>query len=299
MVNFKSAFKSVGSTLKAHQIGIMTGGGVFLMFVGAAATIAATVQTMHAASEKKQEMLEEIAATPEEFDDLTDEQKDQYDDICNAPVPVKTLAPVVWKYWMLPILLEILGAVLIGGAQKKSFDKIAGLVAALGYKMAESSDTEEAIKETVGEEKAEEIKNKVIQKQAGRYINEAGEPIAVIETGTGDELFYDYYGARFFKSSMNFLEKKVNFLNYDIACRRVSDAFDNVITSLNDFYNLIPNLDPLGAEFGETLGWDSRSGPIELEQSQLNAFRLNDTTYYYLIKFKGGDYGLHYLNPSV
>ena len=297
-IDFKSIAKTVANTYNSNKAEIFTGAGIVLMVGATATAVVATVKTMKAASDKKAEKLTEIAVDAESYEQLTEEEQRRYDEIVNNPVPAKELAPIVWKYWMIPILMEVLGAIASIKSNRISAGKITGLAAALGYQIAENSNVREAVKEVVGEKKTEEIEKVVVERRAGEYLDEEGKPLAVIDTGTGNDLFFDYYGGRYFLSSMNFIEKQINELNFYRAEQSYSDPFDVNYTTLNDFYDLIPKLGRTGC--GDDYGWENDNRAIQLIQSDDNAHMLASGTFYYVIRFKYGyGSGFKALNRKV
>lgn len=295
-VDFKAMLKNVSTTANEHKPEIMTGLGLAFMIGSTVASVVATVKTMKKAAEIKEEKLLEIASNADEYEELSDEDQQRYDDTLNSPVPVKELGKHVWKYWIAPVAGEIVGSALLVGSNRESAKRIGSLAAALAYHVAETADYKEVAKEIIGDKKQQEIEDKVVEKRAKKYVDDTGAPITVIETGTGNDLFYDYYGGRYFRSSMNYIERQVNDLYRDFLCT-VKDGNDGISTAfipLNDFYDRIPNVDRTG--LGNEFGWKATADTIELTYGDENAKYLGNGEFYYVIKFKGGRYGLDYLN---
>ena len=297
-IDFKAMMKTVATTFDAKKPEILTGAGLIFMVGATVATVVATVKTMNDAADKKQEALDEIAADAESYDELSDEEKQEYDEIANSPVSFKVIAPVAWKHWVVPFAAEVSAAGCFIASNRVSASRIGKLAASVAYYVAETTNLKNAAKEVIGEKKLEDIEKKAGENKSKLSLNDDGKPLAIIETGTGNELFYDYYGGRYFHSSMNFLERSINSLNFARGAEMTSDPFDQTYTTLNDFYDCIPNLDRIG--MGSDYGWGPSSGPIELVMSDDNACRLADGTYYYVMRFKSGSsYGFQPLNDRI
>ena len=112
---------------------------------------------------------------------------------------------------------------------------------------------------TLSEKVIEEYKEKVVEKFGASKEREVHDSIAqdhvssnpvtkqeVIISASGEELCYDMYSGRYFKSSMNDLKKAQNDLNGRI--------LNHMYASLNDFYNYL-GLDNI--KIGEEVGWNS------------------------------------------
>lgn len=116
---------------------------------------------------------------------------------------------------------------------------------AAAYALSETalSNYRQVAIDKLGEEKEAEIHTEAVQKQ----IRETPvKSIDVADFGQEEELVYDAFAGRLFRSSRNRIEKAVNELN------RMIIAGD--CASLNDFYDLI------GADnttLGDLIGWDS------------------------------------------
>lgn len=121
------------------------------------------------------------------------------------------------------------------GSNRVSAKEIAALTATCGYLAANRDKIEAVVKEHIGQEKLDDIKSTVVPKYNGQTIE---------ETGKGDELFFDRYSGRWFRSSIDavcYAEDEINerFKGCTSVC-------------LNDFYEL------LGIEltgFGQQMGW--------------------------------------------
>lgn len=125
---------------------------------------------------------------------------------------------------------------------------------AAAYKLSETalSEYKDAIIETVGEKKAKEIKDKIVEK---RIENNPVDSATVVFTGYGETLCYDSISGRYFRSNLEKIKKTENEINYALR----NDDY----VALNYLYDL------LGLEetnIGDDLGWNiDRDGYVEIE----------------------------------
>lgn len=138
------------------------------------------------------------------------------------------------------------GVVAIGsmiGAHAINTNRIASLANA--YALAEGSYKiyQQKVKETIGEKKEGDIKDEIVKDRIkDNPVNEKD----IIMVGNGDVLCYDSLSGRYFRSSMNKIQKAVNSVNEVMKS-------ENYI-SLNEFYDAIglPSI-----ELGGYLGWSA------------------------------------------
>lgn len=137
------------------------------------------------------------------------------------------------------------GIVTIGsivGSHKISANRLASLANA--YALADNSFKiyKEKVKEAIGEKKESNIRDEVVKERLAQ--NPVNNDVVVI--GTGDVLCYDCLSGRYFRSTMNKVQKAVNDVNEVMKC-------DNYI-SLNELYDYLglPHID-----IGDDLGWSA------------------------------------------
>lgn len=153
-------------------------------------------------------------------------------------------AKTTWKTYLPTIGVVLVSTGLIVTAHKSYKKQIAAITTL--YSIAENSlkKYEEVIPEVVGEEKAKEVTNAVIEKKLQQ--NTSQEPIIPINNA-GNVLCYDPYSGREFMSDPVFLEKQINKVN-----AKILKAFDGECP-LNYWYNLIGLEDTVS---GDKLGWN-------------------------------------------
>ena len=128
-------------------------------------------------------------------------------------------------------------------SHKITSDRLASLANA--YVLADNSFKmyKEKVKEAIGEKKEGNIRDEVVKERLANNPLNNGDVVVI---GTGDVLCFDCLSGRYFKSTMNKIQKAVNDVNEVMKS-------DNYI-SLNEFYDHIglPHID-----IGEELGWSA------------------------------------------
>ncbi len=161
----------------------------------------------------------------------------------------------VWKSY-LPIAISVgLSVPCIIWGNRVSAKR--GAVLAAAYAMSEKAlyEYKEQVKETVGEKKDQEIREKI----EGKRVADTYNSNQIFMTGDGDCLFLEPISGRYFKSNWNKISKAANELN----AKAVSDIHG--VTTLSDWF------DELGlskTDISDYLGWsleDGKSGIISVD----------------------------------
>lgn len=220
-------FKAARNTASKHSPEILTG-------IGIAGMITTTVLA--------------VKATPKALKLMEDAQYDKEEDLT---VPEKVKA--TWKCYIPATLLGLASVGCLIGANSVNLRRKAALATA--YKLSETALAEykEKVIETVGEEKAKDIKSAIAKDKMEKNPVTKSE---VIITDKGESLFCDSISGRYFKSDMNTIEKAVNTIN-----RRL---LNEMSVSLTEFYSEI-GLSP--TSLSEELGWNMNDGQIEIDFS--------------------------------
>lgn len=156
---------------------------------------------------------------------------------------VKEMAPVLAP----PVIMGAATVACILGSHKASQRKIAALSAA--YTIAETSIKElnGKMRETLGEQKTRQIRDAVVKDKFEK--SEQKKEVVTIPAhpaGVGDVLCKDLYSGRTFWSNAQKIQQAINHISADIV--------QEMYVSLNDFYALLPGLEPV--PMGEDLGWN-------------------------------------------
>lgn len=136
------------------------------------------------------------------------------------------IVKLVWKEYIPPVAVATLTVGAILGANHISTTRAAALAAA--YKLSEKQINEykDKVVEKLSPAKERELRDEISQERV--TANPPSQPIVV--SGT-DVLCYESYTGRYFKSSVNEIEKARNDLNLQL--------IDNTYATLGDFYEQV------------------------------------------------------------
>ncbi len=188
-----------------------------------------------------------VKATPKALKLIDEKKKEEHKDELTPMETVKT----TWKCYIPAAVSGMTSIACIVGAGSVNAKRNAALATA--YKLSETALTEyrDAVVETIGEKKAELVKDKVAEDKVKKNPVSASE---VIVTERGNTLCLDGTFGRYFLSDIDKIKKAENELN-----RRL---INEMYVSLNEFYD---ELDIPHIEIGDRLGWNLDDGKIELE----------------------------------
>lgn len=171
------------SWFKEHQTDILTGAGIVGM--GTAGVLAA-INTPKAkeALDKRREELEVDKLPPLEF------------------------IKAAWKYYIVPIATFAGGTTCVILAHVGDKKAAAGYAAAYAASEVAIAECKDKITEVVGEKKAREIQDKIVEK------HDVENPITEIHTtGTGDHLMRFDFNGYTFRSTVQEVESRINDVN--------------------------------------------------------------------------------------
>ena len=225
-LNLSKVAKNMQHTLGKYSPQILTGIGVAGMITTVVLAVKATPKALELIEDKKEEL---------DADKLT----------------VVDTVKTAWKPYVPAVITGVLSTVCIIGGNAVGTRRTAALAAA--YKISETAlhEYKDAIVETVGEEKAKEVKEKVAQNKLDK------NPVVekqIIVTNKGTFLCYDSLSGRYFQSDIETIRKAQNDIN--------DYLFSEDYASLNMFYDF------LGLEhtrLGAELGWKIDSGTLQIE----------------------------------
>ena len=158
------------------------------------------------------------------------------------PETKKEAVKLVWKYYI-PAGVA-LGTTIIADVcfYRIGVKEFAALTASVSYLTANRTKLEKKLKAVVGEEKFDEIKKDIQKEIIAEQV--AKDPGAkrfnnAFETGYGDTLFYDGWGGRFFRSSIEEVLDGIKRFNesYNIQTPENGDKIICCPVSMNDYYS--------------------------------------------------------------
>lgn len=166
-------------------------------------------------------------------------------------------------------------------AHKRNSEKIAALASAytlLRGKYLDQQEENELLRQKMGNDSAEEVQKEARRRQIKRSIDErmvgdVSEEDEIIDTGSGDTLFWDEFSGKRFKASRNYVERAENHLQY-----RMNNSYYG--------YDPIPYLEWInqlgirgvgGARWAEYVGWPANS---QLNMELKDATVIDDKPYF-------------------
>lgn len=163
-----------------------------------------------------------------------------------------------WKCYIPAVVTGVTSVACIIGANSVNARRNAALAAA--YTLSDSAlrEYQDAVVETIGEEKEKVVREKVAEKHLKKNPDINTEAII---TNRGETLCFDSLSGRYFYSDPESIREAVNNLN--------ETMLNDIYVSLNEFY------DNLGLEhttLGDNLGWSIDDGQVRISfSSQLSS----------------------------
>lgn len=194
-----------------------------------------------------------VKATPKALELIEEKKEEEQVEQLSVVDTVKT----TWKCYIPAAVTGTLSIGCVIGSLNISTRRTAALATA--YKVAETAltDYKDKIVEVVGEEKAKEIREKVVEEQVQR------EPVnkkEIVYIGEGEVACRDLWTGR---------EFSINPATIDIAMAEVNRRIVTDMSGgvpVNDFYELI-GIDTL--PHGNELGWDLDDGEIKIDKEYI------------------------------
>ncbi len=157
---------------------------------------------------------------------------------------------VTWKCYIPAAISGVASVAFLLGSNSVHVKRNAAIATA--YKLSETAltDYKKEVIETIGEEKAKLIQDKVAQKHVDEHPVSSNQ---VIIAGSGKQLCYDGISGRYFESDIQTIRAAVNTINETMVYE--------MYASLGDFYNEI-GLPP--TTLSDELGWNLDDGQLEI-----------------------------------
>ena len=237
-MQLKAIFTDLGKAARKHSPEILTGIGIAGMLSTTVLAVRATPKALMLIEEKKRE--KKFAGEQPELTKIE---------------VVKT----AWKPYIPAAVTGVASVACLVGASSVNARRNAALAAAYALSETTLADYKEKVVETIGEKKAQEVKDAIAKDQIEKNPPSKS---TVIATDKGETLCYDSISGRYFKSDIEYIRRAVNNLNERL-------LFDTHV-SLNEYYDEIglEEIFPMGEDLGWTVDPDSANkGLIELDFS--------------------------------
>ena len=241
-MQLKAIFTDLGKAARKHSPEILTGIGIAGMLSTTVLAVRATPKALMLIEEKKREKKFAVI-------------KDGGDPDLTKLEIVKT----AWKPYIPAAVTGAASVACLVGASSVNARRNAALAAAYALSESTLADYKEKVVETIGEKKAQEVKDAIAK---DKIENDPVTRKEIIATDKGETLCYDALSGRYFKSDIEYIRRAVNNLNERL-------LFDTHI-SLNEYYDEIglEEIFPMGENLGWTVDPDSANkGLIELDFS--------------------------------
>ena len=174
----------------------------------------------------------------------------------DEPLTFGEKAKATWKVWV-PTAACVAGTMACSiGSNAKSLKEKAALLSAYSLAQDAAKTYQEKVVDAIGERKERDIRDKANQKYLSNdKLRETDKGLNVIQTGMGDNLMYDKFSGRYFRSSRESLDRVM----YDV--QRELDTYNFI--SINEIYDKmeLPRI-----ECGELLGfshWENGNNNFE------------------------------------
>ena len=241
-MQLKAIFTDLGKAARKHSPEILTGIGIAGMLSTTVLAVRATPKALMLIEEKKREKKFTI------IKDGGDPELTRFE-----------VVKVAWKPYIPAAVTGVASIVCLVGASSVNARRNAALAAAYALSETTLADYKEKVVETIGEKKAQEVKDAIAK---DKVENDPVSHKEIVITDKGETLCYDALSGRYFKSDIEYIRRAVNNLNERL-------LFDTHI-SLNEYYDEIglEEIFPMGENLGWTVDPDSANkGLIELDFS--------------------------------
>lgn len=196
-----------------------------------------------------------IKATPKALKLIEDEQNRREDEcmVSQAVEPDQlTKLDIIrktWKCYLPAAVMAGLTVVCFVGANSVNSRRRAAIASAYALSESALKELQTKVIETVGEKKAQEIKDSIAQDKVTKNpVKDTG----IIMTNTGNTLCYDQMSGRYFRSDIEKIKQTINEMNRYL--------LDEMWITMNELY------DELGLErtgFGSDMGFSVDNGLID------------------------------------
>lgn len=184
--------------------------------------------------------------SPKAYKAIEEKKNEQNVDKLSVVDTIKTAG----KFYILPILSEVVSIVCLSKSRKDDRASSAALATALAIREAASKTYVEKVKEVLGDKKEHEVQALVDKEQMEKSPFSRTE---LIVTPKGTTICYDPWSDRYFTSDREAIKKAENEINRDLR--------DELFVPLNELYY---RLGLKETEAGKLLGFDMDKGYLEI-----------------------------------
>ena len=186
-LNLKETAKTVGKSLTKHSPEILTGLGVIGMITTTVMAVKATPKALRMIEKEEYERKEKLT-------------------------PIETVK-VAWKPYVPAAITGVVSVGCIIGASSVNARRQAALLTAYQVTSTALNEYKDKVIETVGEEKAKEIRDKIVESKQEREVTNPDKPTRVCLPDSTNALFWEPISNQYLRSSKNLIGEAVNYLN--------------------------------------------------------------------------------------
>lgn len=171
-----------------------------------------------------------VKSTPEAVEALKAAEEEKGEELTT-----KEVVKCTWKFYIFPVIATVLSIACIIWARKIDSGRTAALLTACKVTEEASQQFDAATREVVGEKEYDKIKNKVAENKIKENPYVEGN---VINTRTGNTLYYEPHSNVYLRASRDFIDKGLNAFNKELWNRQTM--------TLNDYLECfqLPKLNP-------------------------------------------------------
>lgn len=197
-----------------------------------------------------------VRATPKALIILQDEKDrlyvndNTYPDNCDEVIlSKKEIVQLTWKCYIPAVVVGGVTIACIIASNSINAKRYTALAGVYGLTETAFKQYQAKVVETIGKEKAREIKDEVVKDKLHNNVVTDKE---IIYTGNGETLCFDVMSGRYFKSDRETIREVINNMNVQMRSA--------MTVSLNELYY---ELDLDGTKMGDMLCWHIDSGNID------------------------------------
>lgn len=180
-----------------------------------------------------------VKATPQAVRDIQHAESERTEPLTNTE-KVK----LCWRYYVPAAGMGVVTIACIVSASSINTTRQAAMASAYAFSEQELRKMQEKMAEQFGQTKAERVQDEMNQDHVNANPPKQ-EQVVIVTSGT-DHLFMDKLSGRYFRSTVDKVEKACNRINFDLN--------NNAYAPLNDFYEY---LDLDRTDMGDELGWQA------------------------------------------
>lgn len=221
-LNVSELFNTVRKGIVKHSPEILTA-------IGIAGTVTTTVLA--------------VKATPKAMKLVEEAENEKTDNGCCETLTKMEIVKVAWKPYIPAVITGVASVGCLIGASNVNIRRNAALATAYQISTTALNEYKDKVVETIGEDKAKEIKDKIIDEKKEKV--EATKATYII-TNDDDIIFYEPVSNREFKSTVNKIEKAMNEAN-----KRMISGMEMHMT----FNEWLDELNLPHSPIGDDIGW--------------------------------------------